>query len=248
MIRLHRLALPPELAEQLRDRTQRLREKQADGSAARADWKSAKNIRVQLTLRLTEMATGIRRCMYCGDGLGTDIDHFEPLAEAPLRAFDWPNHLLACSHCNSHQKRELFPRDEDGTPLLVDPCAEDPYEHLELVLSTGVYEALTPRGDATIGVFGLNRADLVRGRAAAFIRTISMLRDRVRLLHTDGEEATEIVTSLRDQPFADVLYAMLRYRSLPGAHLVLRGREVVDALGDPALHFWHHAGEFEPSR
>ena len=154
--------------------------------------------------------------MYCGDGLGTDIDHFEPLVEAPLRAFDWPNHLLACSHCNSHQKRELFPRDEDGAPLLVDPSAEDPYEHLELVLSTGVYEALSLRGDATIGVFGLNRADLVRGRASAFIRTVSMLRDRVRSLQsTDDVEAAEIITSLRDQPFADVLYAMLRYRGLP---------------------------------
>lgn len=248
MIRLYRLALPPELAEQLDDRTGKLREKRADGSVARAEWKSARNVRTQLTVHLTGMTTGIRRCMYCGDGLGTDIDHFEPLAEAPSRAFDWPNHLLACSHCNSHQKRELFPRDEDGAPLLVDPTAEDPYEHLELVLSTGVYEALTRRGDITIEVFGLNRADLVRGRASAFVRTVSMLRDRARLLGSDAEEAAEIVTSLRDQPFADVLYAMLRYRSLPGAHLVLRGGEVVDALGDPALQFWPHAGEFEPSR
>ncbi|WP_327044329.1 HNH endonuclease [Microbispora sp. NBC_01189] len=177
--------------------------------------------------------------MYCGDGLGTDIDHFEPLAEAPLRAFDWPNHLLACSHCNSHQKRESFPRDEDGTTLLVDPSAEDPYEHLELVLSTGVYEALTSRGGVTIGVFGLNRADLVRGRASAFVRTVSMLRDRARLLQSsDHEEAAEIAASLRDQPFADVLYAMLRYRDMPGADRVLRGGEVVDALADPALHLW----------
>ncbi|MBE3014534.1 hypothetical protein IL992_35970 [Microbispora sp. NEAU-D428] len=106
-----------------------------------------------------------------------------------------------------------------------------------------------PQPPATIEVFGLNRADLVRGRASAFIRTISMLRDRARRLRArDGVEAGEIVTSLRDQPFADVLYAMLRYRSLPGAHVVLRGREVVDAPGDPALHFWPLAGELEPSR
>ncbi|MBG0816068.1 HNH endonuclease [Planomonospora sp. ID82291] len=184
--------------------------------------------------------------MYCGDGLGTDIDHFEPLAAAPLRAFDWPNHLLACSHCNSHEKRELFPRAADGTPLLVDPSAEDPYDHLELVLSTGVYEALTVRGEATIEVFGLNRPDLVRGRAAAFIRTVCMLRDRARLVRPVGlaedadaeTEAAEIAVSLLDQPFADVLYAMLRYRDLPGAEHVLRGKEVVEALADPALHFW----------
>ncbi|WP_184754233.1 HNH endonuclease [Streptosporangium album] len=165
------MELPSDLADQLHSRAGGLRESQADCPAARAAWKSAGAVRVRLAGHLNAMATGIRRCMYCGDGLGTDIDHFEPLAEAPLRAFDWPNHLLACSHCNSHQKRELFPRDEDGRPMLVDPSAEDPYGHLELVLSTGTYEALTVRGDATIKVFGLNRSDLERGRAAAFIRT-----------------------------------------------------------------------------
>ncbi|MEV6861826.1 HNH endonuclease [Streptosporangium subroseum] len=238
MIRIRRVTLPPDLAGQLRVRTDKLHGDKADCSAARAAWKSAKATRTQLTRHLTGMAAGIRRCMYCGDGLGTDIDHFEPLAEAPLRAFDWPNHLLACSYCNSHQKRELFPRDEDGRPLLVDPFTEDPCAHLELVLSTGIYEALTPRGDITIKVFGLNRADLARGRASAFIRTVCMLRDRARLLQFSGtEEAGEVAASLLDQPFADVLYAMLRYRDLPGAEQVLRGRDVVDALADPALHF-----------
>ncbi|MEU8379287.1 HNH endonuclease [Streptosporangium sp. NPDC048865] len=239
MIRIHRPTLPPDLTDRLRERTDKLCADQADCPAARAAWKSARTTRARLEQHLTTMTAGIKRCMYCGDGLGTDIDHFEPLAQAPLRAFDWPNHLLACSHCNSHQKRELFPRDENGGPLLVDPCAEDPYEHLELALSTGVYEALTPRGDATIGVFGLNRADLTRGRASAFVRTVCMLRDRARLLRSgDTEEADEIATSLLDQPFADVLHAMLRYRHLPGAAQVLRGPEVVAALADPALHFW----------
>ncbi|MEV8630598.1 HNH endonuclease [Streptosporangium sp. NPDC051023] len=240
MIRIRRVELPTDLADRLRERTDRLRADGADSSAARAAWKSAATTRTRLTQLLTGMATGIRRCMYCGDGLGTDIDHFEPLTEAPVRAFDWPNHLLACSHCNSHQKRELFPRDENGSPLLVDPSVEDPYDHLELTLSTGTYEALTLRGDATIKVFGLNRGDLERGRAAAFIRTVSMLRDHARLRDSDdsGGEAAEIAMSLLEQPFADVLYAMLRYRDLPGAESVLRGKEVVTALADPALHFW----------
>ncbi|MFD8528345.1 HNH endonuclease [Streptosporangium canum] len=240
MIRIHRVELPVDLSGQLHDRTSRLRDSGADCPAARTAWKSATTTRTRLTQHLTAMAVGVRRCMYCGDGLGTDIDHFEPLAEAPLRAFDWPNHLLACSHCNSHQKRELFPRDADGGPLLVDPSAEDPYEHLELALSTGTYTGLTLRGDTTIKVFGLNRRDLERGRAAAFIRTVSMLRDHARLRQSGDtkEEALEVATSLLDQPFADVLYAMLRYRDLPGAAQVLRGREVVAALADPALHFW----------
>lgn len=239
MIRIRRATLPSDLTDQLRDRAAKLHANNADCPAARAAWKSARTTRARLEQHLTVMTTGIKRCMYCGDGLGTDIDHFEPLAHAPLRAFDWPNHLLACSHCNSHQKRELFPRDEDGRPLLVDPCAEDPYTHLELVLSTGIYEALTPRGGVTINVFGLNRADLARGRASAFIRTVCMLREHARLLRSStAEEATEVATSLLDQPFADVLYAMLRYRDLPGAEHVLRGRDIIDALADPTLNFW----------
>ncbi|WP_329084155.1 MULTISPECIES: hypothetical protein [unclassified Streptosporangium] len=48
----------------------------------------------------------------------------------------------------------------------------------------------------------------------------------------------EIARSLPDQPFADVLHAMLRYRHLPGLEHVLRDRDVVDALDDPALHLW----------
>ncbi|MEU8266613.1 HNH endonuclease [Sphaerisporangium sp. NPDC049002] len=240
MIRVYRVVLSDELSARLREHTSKLREENAGLSRARTMWKNARAVRSGLADHLDSMATGIRRCMYCGDGFGTDIDHFEPLADAPLRAFDWPNHLLACSHCNSHHKRECFPLDEDGSPLLVDPSAEDPYEHLELALNTGVYRSLTPRGAATIDVFGLNRGALQRGRAAAFIRTVSMLRDRARLIQTSDakEEAAEIADSLREQPFADVLYAMLCYRSLPGAETVLRGREVVEALDDPALHFW----------
>ncbi|RJL33407.1 hypothetical protein [Bailinhaonella thermotolerans] len=42
-------------------------------------------------------------------------------------------------------------------------------------------------------------------------------------------EAGEIVAALRLQPFADVLYGMLRAAPLPGAAEVL-GREVVTAL------------------
>lgn len=69
-----------------------------------------------MTFSLLQEGERQERCMYCGDNQGTDVDHFEPLSLAPLRTFDWPNHLLACSLCNSHYKRHLFPCDEDGRP------------------------------------------------------------------------------------------------------------------------------------
>ncbi|WP_062357804.1 HNH endonuclease [Herbidospora yilanensis] len=173
------------------------------------------------------MATGISRCMYCGDSLGTAIDHFEPLHETPLRAFDWLNHLLACTHCNSHGKRDRFPRDGVGAPLLIDPSSTDPADHLWLSLTGGEYEPLTPQGRATIDVFGLNRADLAKGRRAAFTRTKCMLRELGRCA---GEEADEIRSSLSAQPFADVLAAMITASALPNPPRFLGGPEVVAVL------------------
>ncbi|MDY0810698.1 hypothetical protein [Kitasatospora purpeofusca] len=66
----------------------------------------------------------------------------------PVSAFDWTNHVLACSLCNSHLKKAVFPLDPDGKPLLIDPTAEDPTPHLRLVLAVGQYHPLTPGGRA----------------------------------------------------------------------------------------------------
>jgi hypothetical protein len=72
---------------------------------ARQLWKSAAGERRSVREQLTQMAPGIERCMYCGDNLGTDIDHFDPISRSPIKTFEWLNHLLACSFCNSNQKR-----------------------------------------------------------------------------------------------------------------------------------------------
>ncbi|TKK83888.1 HNH endonuclease [Herbidospora galbida] len=227
MIRIHRVQLPGSLVEDLARRTGELSTGIAGTDRARTAWQNAKSTRRRLTGHLMEMATGISRCMYCGDSLGTAIDHFEPLHETPLRVFDWLNHLLACTHCNSHGKRDRFPRDDIGAPLLIDPSSADPADHLWLSLTGGAYEALTPQGEATIEVFGLNRADLVKGRRAAFIRTKCMLRDLGRCA---GAEADEIRSSLSAQPFADVLAAMIIASGLKNPPAFLGGPEVVAVL------------------
>jgi uncharacterized protein YbaR (Trm112 family) len=85
------------------------------------------------------------------------------MSMTPLRTFDWLNDLLACTHCNSHHKRDQFPC-VDGVPMLIDPTAEDPADHLRLVLAAGHYAPLTSKGRETIDVFQLNRPVLVRGR------------------------------------------------------------------------------------
>ncbi|SDI79894.1 hypothetical protein SAMN05421869_107132 [Nonomuraea jiangxiensis] len=169
--------------------------------------------------------------MYCGDSRGTDIDHFEPIKLSPFRTFDWMNHLLACSCCNSNAKRELFPVDSAGAPLLIDPTMDDPFDHLRLILSTGTYRWNTPKGQATIEVFQLNRADLRRGRELAFPRCQAMLRDYLRLQNSgNGRDAVKMLNALHEQPFADVLHAMYRTMTNPGADIVLGGPEVLEAL------------------
>lgn len=177
--------------------------------AARAEWDNARAAKTHIRALLGQMASGIQRCMYCEDSLGTDIDHFEPIALAPLRAFDWLNRLLACSHCNSNHKRDVFPRSPDGLALFVDPSSEDPADHLTLLLASGTYEALTAKGRATIDTFALNRPDLVQGRQVAYHMAGSALRDW-HLYCCDGEpaRAAEVAQALSRSPFAIVLRTM----------------------------------------
>ncbi|GLZ13526.1 HNH endonuclease [Actinomadura sp. NBRC 104425] len=235
MIPLARPPLDDELAEALERRTDTLVRVRADVSRARKEWNAARPERGRLREILAGMAPGIERCMYCGDSLGTSIDHFEPLKEAPLRTFDWLNHLLACSMCNSNQKRDLFPRAADGTALLIDPSRDDPYDHLRLVLNTGRYRARDRRGEATIEVFGLNRGDLVMGRQHAVPRTEAMVMARRAALDAgDHRRAERLMNSLLHHPFIDVLYAMVRAAASPGAAKVMEP-EVVPLLADPVF-------------
>lgn len=183
--------------------------------------------------------------MYCGDNQGTDIDHHEPLARNPLRTFDWLNHLLACSYCNSHAKRDTFPLDGLGAPLLINPCAEDPFDHLLLTLSLGIYQPLTDKGSATIEVCGLNRALLVRGRVQAR-RVVALCLAEWEAARARGDRIRQAaaVLTVREQPFADVCQSMLRQARSRGADAIfadtpailrlLRIPELRRALAGPA--------------
>lgn len=239
MIRIARVTLHSTTTDRLSDLTNKISAvRRAERVAsARAFWRTNSAVKGSLREALAYMAPGVQRCMYCGDSLGADIDHFDPLSRSPLRTFDWLNHLLACSVCNSHQKRDRFPVDEDGRPLLVDPTSEDPFDHLLLSLSVGEYRALTPKGTATIEVFGLNRALLVRGREQARRVVVASLRGWERARARDDEpDMEECVLTIREQPFADVCHAMLRQADVPRAEIVFgRDRDVLPTLRDPRL-------------
>ncbi|MFM9696821.1 HNH endonuclease family protein [Streptomyces europaeiscabiei] len=191
-----------------------LRIKTQGGTSEVADrqWRNAEAAKGEIRSLLQPVAPGIGRCMYCLDNLGTDIDHFEPRARAPLRTFDWLNHLLACSFCNSNAKRDEYPRDEKtGECLLIDPTVDDPADHIRLLPASGEYEEITAKGRHSIRVFDLNRSELLRGRVRMYRLCRSLLPVwHSKTLQSDVTGAEEAAAVLLEEPFGDVLRALQR--------------------------------------
>ncbi|MGQ0840072.1 HNH endonuclease [Actinokineospora sp.] len=240
MIPIVRPELAPSVTSRLAEFTARIAAApHPQASVARTLWRASGPTRDVIRQTLAAMAPGRQFCMYCGDNLGTDIDHFDPLSRAPMRTFDWLNHLLACSFCNSHCKRDVFPLDEHGRPLLVDPTSEDPFDHLVLALSVGEYRPRNGcvKGSTTIDVFGLNRPLLVRGRLDARYVVGLILRDWRRARDRRDEPAmAAALRSIREQSCADVCQAMVRQASSPRARVVFgRDYDLVELLCTPQL-------------
>uniref|UniRef100_UPI0031DA81DA hypothetical protein n=1 Tax=Saccharothrix mutabilis TaxID=33921 RepID=UPI0031DA81DA len=141
----------------------------------------------------------------------------------------------ACATCNSNLKRDRFPVAADGTPLLVDPTVEDPFEHLLPTPALGQYVGLTDKGRATIEVFDLNRPVLTQGREQAH-RVVVMALHKWAEGRERGaaEQMLEAVLTVRGQPLADVCQAMLRLAEAPGAARVLDS-SVLPILRDAEL-------------
>lgn len=141
--------------------------------------------------------------MYCYESRGTDVDHFVPIVRDPVLTFEWGNHILACGYCNQQAKKERFPLDSAGHPLLLDPGVDDSADHMTLT-STGHFINLTPRGRETIELLGLNiRSDLVEGRYRSWrgvIRVFAQAAREHRPLDADDLE------DLRFLPVVDAFH------------------------------------------
>jgi uncharacterized protein (TIGR02646 family) len=143
------------------------------------------------------------KCAYCEGAFEAfaagDVEHFRPKAFTQQAkgqpkhypgyywlAYAWRNLLYSCEKCNRAIKRNIFPlhnpaaRARSATdhlqaerPLLVDPCTEDPREHIRF-RGNKPY-ALTPEGRTTIELMGLDRKELDAPRLA-HIRLLEALQ------------------------------------------------------------------------
>ncbi|MEV4703950.1 HNH endonuclease [Actinoplanes sp. NPDC049316] len=203
MIPIVRQPLPASLSAHLAGKTAKIAASATRQKTARKSWSSATATRRQLKLELLSMCARPSFCMYCYESRGTDVDHFVPIARDPLLTFVWDNHILACGYCNQQAKKERFPVDPDGHPLLLDPGMDDSAEHMTLA-STGLFIELTPRGRETIDVLGLNaRSELVEARYRSWRGVIRVFgqaaRDRRPVDADDVED-------LRFLPVVDALH------------------------------------------
>jgi len=191
-------------------------------STARSNWDNSRVNRDKVKALLNGMARGRRLCMYCSDQMGTDVDHYRPLALFPLLTWEWNNHILACKLCNSTHKRDLFPVSPSGSPLFLNPTLDDPWQHLRLSPTTGLYRGVTPEGDHTASVL-LNGSLLATGRQAAWMDIIDYVQRYDDAIVTgDANGASELKFRITQRPNLDTFYFLLRYSTSPGAPRIIK--------------------------
>lgn len=161
------------------------------------------------------------KCAYCESffkhtGYG-DIDHFRPKGayrrhEGDVQrrpgyywlAYTWANLFYSCQLCNEAFKRELFPLRDNRSrakpttrnvskekPLLIDPGATDPTDHIGFREEYAYPMNDSREGATTIEVVGLNR-DAVADERRKHLDTIKVLlvyRELLRKVVADGDTA-----------------------------------------------------------
>jgi hypothetical protein len=189
---------------------------------------------------LEEMAPGIDCCMYCGNHMADTVDHYVPKSRCALRTFYWPNLLLACSTCNTRFKGNKHRSDGLVGSLLIDPTREDPFDHLDLGLASGVYRPVegSAKGEWTIEVCGLNEGKRPRVRAEGWLNLADDLQGWAQARAAgDVRNMRRKIYRMRTQPFADVCYAALHKAVSAEAPRVFVDEDpaVLDLLRDDEL-------------
>lgn len=212
-------------------------------TTAQAHWlnRTRNQAFTEVRSQLTEMCNGPKRCGYCEDSEGYQVEHIAPKHYYPELAFTWENYLYACGRCNGpkNAKCAVFRAvdglrvdhpDFNGHPpagesLLINPRIEDPLNHLWLDLKTFAFtEAdLDPlsesfqRADFTQKTLRLNERDsLVKARRIAFKDFHSHLRHYVqdKEAGADQPELDDYIETIQEHPHPTVWKEMQRQHTL----------------------------------
>jgi len=99
----------------------------SDRSAKAKDMFSAKNTKKNKQFQeikkcLTAMCNSTRRCVYCEDSIGDEVEHIYPKDIYPEKCFCWDNYVYACGPCNGpkNNKFAVF-KSDDGNFVEVNP-------------------------------------------------------------------------------------------------------------------------------
>lgn len=181
------------------------RKRQAGTLHVNDEWQRARQTRLlreDVLEALKRMMGERERCMYCLDSHRTDIEHFWPKAPYPERMFLWLNLLLCCAECG-RLKGDRFPLLE-GQSLMIDPTAEEPWEHLDFDPTTGNIvprfdlniDGWSAKGQATVDVLQLDRREaLASGYRRTFLRLAALIE---RHLRSGSSSADALISELYD--------------------------------------------------
>jgi uncharacterized protein (TIGR02646 family) len=240
MRRVHRLALPAAAKSYLDQRCL------ATIATANVDnaWKAARQTRrMKAVLGVLQQMAGAReRCMYCVDSNGSDIEHFWPKSMYPARAFVWSNMLLCCTECGRF-KGAQFPMSQTGEPLLVDPSAEDPWDHLDFDPDTGnltarydvASDAPSVKGECTVRVLQLDRREgMAEGYRRTFLRLAACVRQALTVDTIDAENLAATLQQADDHGLLGWCLGPVGERVQPFAELRRRSPDAWDACAGAA--------------
>ena len=172
--------------------------------------------------QLASMCFGARRCGYCEDSVGDEVEHIRPKDLYPEAVFVWENYLLACGPCNGSKnnrfsvvrggrlvevtRRQGDPirRPRSGPPAPINPRNEDPLTFLDLEIvdtfmflpKEGLSEIDEARAGYTIEVLRLNREVLLAARREAYGAHRARLFEYREL--RDGGRGEAVLTRLRE--------------------------------------------------
>ena len=144
--------------------------------------------------RLATMCSGARRCGYCEDSVGDEVEHIKPKDLYPGDVFVWENYLLACGPCNGGKnnrfavlrdgrlldvtrgRNDPIRKPRSGSPAPINPRAEDPLAFLDLEIEetflflprVDLSQVDETRADYSIDVLKLNRDVLLAARRESY--------------------------------------------------------------------------------